>query len=341
MGRDLVIEEKGMGGIVLYQTPDGHTSLDVKLEDETVWLTQAQMAALFETTKQNVSLHVNNLFKEGELIREVVVKDFFTTTRHGAMDGRTQTHKVTYYNLDVIISVGYRVKSKRGTQFRIWANSVLKEYLIKGYAVKNNLVQERYDELKALVETMGRTVQYLETAAQDQMRSIFDVVRDYTYALDTLDGYDYQSLEIRNTSGGETFHASYENAMEVIGSLKDKFGESSLFGREKDESFRSSIGQIYQTWDGRELYPSVEEKAAVLLYLVTKNHSFTDGNKRIAATLFLWFMENNGILYSEDGTKRIADNALVALTLMIAESKTEEMDMMVKVVVNLINTCNK
>ena len=241
----------------------------------------------------------------------------------------------------MIISVGYRVKSKRGTPFRIWANSVLKEYLIKGYAVKNNLVQERYDELKALVETMGRTVQYLETAAQDQMRSIFDVVRDYTYALDTLDGYDYQSLEIRNTSGDETFHASYENAMEVINSLKDKFGESSLFGREKDESFRSSIGQIYQTWDGKELYPSVEEKAAVLLYLVTKNHSFTDGNKRIAATLFLWFMENNGILYSEDGTKRIADNALVALTLMIAESKTEEMDMMVKVVVNLINTCNK
>ena len=241
----------------------------------------------------------------------------------------------------MITSVGFLVKSKNGIVFRRWANSVLKEYLIKGYAVKNNLVQERYDELKALVETMGRTVQYLETAAQEQMRSIFDVVRDYTYALDTLDGYDYQSLEIQNTSDGETFHASYENAMEVINSLKDKFGESSLFGREKDESFRSSIGQIYQTWDGKELYPSVEEKAAVLLYLVTKNHSFTDGNKRIAATLFLWFMENNGILYAADGSKRIADNALVALTLMIAESKTEEMDMMVKVIVNLINTSNK
>ena len=299
------------------------------------------MTILFETTKQNVSLHINNLFKEGELAREVVVKDFLTTTRHGAMDGRTQTHNVTYYNLDVIISVGYRVKSKRGTQFRIWANTVLKEYLIKGYAVKNNLMQERYDELKALVDTIGRTMLRLETGAEDQVRSIFDVVRDYTYALDTLDAYDYQSLEIRNTSGGETFHATYENAMEVINSLKAKFGESALFGNEKDQSFRSSIGQIYQTWDGQELYPSVEEKAAVLLYLVTKNHSFTDGNKRIAATLFLWFLENNGILYGIDGRKRIADNALVALTLMIAESKTEEMDMMVKVVVNLINTCNK
>ena len=189
---------------------------------------------------------------------------------------------------------------------------------------------------------MGRAMQHIgEAAAQDQIRSIFDVVRDYTYALDTLDGYDYQSLEIRSTSGGETFHATYENALEVISSLKEKFGESAMFGNEKDESFRSSIGQIYQTWDGQELYPSVEEKAAVLLYLVTKNHSFTDGNKRIAATLFLWFLENNGILYGADGRKRIADNALVALTLMIAESKTEEMDMMVKVVVNLINTCNK
>lgn len=202
-------------------------------------------------------------------------------------------------------------------------------------------MQERYDELKALVDTIGRTMLRLETGAEDQVRSIFDVVRDYTYALDTLDAYDYQSLEIRNTSGGETFHATYENAMEVINSLKAKFGESALFGNEKDQSFRSSIGQIYQTWDGQELYPSVEEKAAVLLYLVTKNHSFTDGNKRIAATLFLWFLENNGILYGFDGRKRIADNALAALTLMIAESKTEEMDMMVKVVVNLINTCNK
>ena len=321
--------------IVLYQ-PDESTRLEVRLEDETVWLTQAQMSQLFQTTRNNVTLHIRNIFKEGELQEFSVCKESLLT----ASDGKQ--YKTKFYNLDVIISVGYRVKSKRGTQFRIWANTVLKEYLIKGYAVKNNLIQERYDELKALVDTMGRAMQHIgEAAAQDQIRSIFDVVRDYTYALDTLDGYDYQSLEIRSTSGGETFHATYENAMDVINSLKAKFGESALFGNEKDQSFRSSIGQIYQTWDGQELYPSVEEKAAVLLYLVTKNHSFTDGNKRIAATLFLWFLENNGILYGFDGRKRIADNALAALTLMIAESKTEEMDMMVKVVVNLINTCNK
>ena len=328
------------GEIILYQTADGKTSIDVKLENDTVWLTQAQMARLFETTKQNISLHVNNIFKEGELEKAVVVKDSLITTQHGAIQGKKQNQKVSFYNLDVIISVGYRVKSQRGTQFRIWANSVLKEYLIKGYAVKNDLVQQKYDDLKALVDVMGRTMGYLDTPADDQIRSIFDVVQDYTYALDTLDSYDYQSLGIRSTSK-EYFHATYDNAMEVIRSLKAKFGGSDLFGNEKDESFHSSIGQIYQTWDGIELYPSVEEKAAMLLYLVVKNHSFSDGNKRIAATLFLWFMDNNHILYAPDGHKRIADNALVALTLMIAESKTDEMDIMVKVVVNLINGDNK
>jgi len=328
------------GEFILYQTADGRTSIDVKLENETVWLTQYQMAVLFETTKQNISLHVNNVFKEGELEKEVVVKESLITTHHGAIPGKTQTNKVSYYNLDVIISVGYRVKSKRGTQFRIWANSILKDFLIKGYAVKNDLVQQKYDDLKALVDVMGRTMGYLDVPADDQIRSIFDVVKDYTYALDTLDSYDYQSLGIRSTSK-EYFHATYENAMKVIRSLKAKFGGSDLFGNEKDQSFHSSIGQIYQTWDGIDLYPSVEEKAAMLLYLVVKNHSFSDGNKRIAATLFLCFMENNRILYAPDGHKRIADNALVALTLMIAESKTDEMDIMVKVVVNLINGDNK
>ena len=247
------------------------------------------------------------------------------------------------YNLDVIISVGYRVHSKRGVQFRRWANSVLKEYLIKGYAVRNDLAQQKYNDLKQLVDVMGRAMNYLEapdSPAGEQIKSIFEVVKDYTYALDTLDSYDFQTLTIKSTTKGQ-FHATYENAMAVIMELKTKFGESELFGQEKDGSFHSSIGQIYQTWDGIDLYPSVEEKAAMLLYLVVKNHSFSDGNKRIAATLFLWFMENNRILYGSDGHKRIADNALVALTLMIAESKTDEMDMMVKVVVNLINGDNK
>ena len=319
------------GVIVLYQTADGRTSIDVKLENETVWLTQAQMAMLFDKDQSVIARHIKNAFSEGE------IDDSNMQILHNTLSKYKPT---TVYNLDVIISVGYRVHSNRGVQFRKWANSVLKDYLIKGYAVRNDLAQQKYDDLKALVDVMGRTMSYLDSPADEQIKSIFDVVRDYTYALDTLDSYDYQTLSIRSTSK-ECFHATYENAMEVINDLKAKFGESSLFGNEKDQSFHSSIGQIYQTWDGQDLYPSVEEKAAMLLYLVVKNHSFSDGNKRIAATLFLWFMENNRILYSADGHKRIADNALVALTLMIAESKTEEMDMMVKVVVNLINGDNK
>jgi len=323
------------GEIILYQTDDGRTNIDVKLENETVWLSSEQMASLFERDRTVIQRHIRNIYNEGELTRDTTSAKF----AHMGKDG-DQTYVTELFNLDVIISVGYRVKSKCGTQFRIWANSVLKEYLIQGYAVRNGLVQQRYNDLKALVDVMGRTMGYLDSPADDQIRSIFDVVQDYTYALDTLDSYDYQDLEIHSTSK-EYFHATYENAMEVINSLKAKFGGSDLFGREKDQSFHSSIGQIYQTWDGIELYTSVEEKAAMLLYLVVKNHSFVDGNKRIAATLFLWFMENNRILYARDGHKRIADNALVALTLMIAESKTDEMDIMVKVVVNLINRNNK
>ena len=322
------------GEIILYQTADGRTKIDVKLENETVWLTQTQLCLLFDKSKSTISEHISNIFKEGELVEESVVRNFRTT----ATDGKPYDTK--FYNLDVIISVGYRVKSQRGTQFRIWANSVLKDFLIKGYAVRNDLAQQKYDDLKALVDVMGRTMGYLDSAVEEQVKSIFDVVKDYTYALDTLDSYDYQTLGVKSTTK-ECFHATYENAMKVINDLKVRFGGSELFGHEKDESFHSSIGQIYQTWDGADLYPSVEEKAAMLLYLVVKNHSFSDGNKRIAATLFLWFMENNHILYASDGHKRIADNALVALTLMIAESKTDEMEMMVKVVVNLINGDNK
>lgn len=294
---------------------------------------------MFDRDRSVISRHIKNIFEEGELNEKEVCAFFAHTTPHGALRGKTQTSEQIFYNLDVIISIGYRVKSKRGTQFRIWANSVLKDYLIKGYAVKSDLVQQKYDDLKALVDVMGRTMGYLETPADEQIKSIFNVVKDYTYALDTLDNYDYQQLPVKHTRK-ECFHATYDSAMAVISSLKEKFGGSDLFAHEKDESFRSSIGQIYQTWDGMELYPSVEEKAAMLLYLVVKNHSFSDGNKRIAATLFLWFMENNRILYAPDGHKRIADNALVALTLMIAESKMDEMDIMLKVVVNLINGDN-
>ena len=300
-----------------------------------MWLSQAQMAELFQKDRTVIGRHINNIYKEHELERETTCANF----AHMGKDA-DQTYQTALYNLDVIISVGYRVKSQRGTQFRIWANKVLKDYLVKGYAVNKALTEQRYSELKQLVAVLGRTVKAQEALTSEDALNLVAVVTDYTYALDTLDRYDYQQLSLDQTTNEEKFHATYEGAMNVIRELKEKFGGSRWFANEKDDSFKSSIGQIYQTFDGQDLYPSVEEKAAMLLYLVTKNHSFTDGNKRIAATLFLWFMAGNGILYNPDGTKRIADNTLVALTLMIAESRTEEKDMMVKVVVNLINKNN-
>lgn len=325
--------------IIIYQTEDGQTQVDVRMENDMIWLTRQQIAVLFGRDYKTISKHINNALKE-ELAGSVVVAKFANTTQHGAIDGKTQTHEIDYFNLEVITSVGYRVKSKRGVQFRQWANNVLKQYLIKGYAVNERMRKEQIGELRQLVGMLGRTIQNQPLLSNDETNALFEVVTDYTYALDTLDNYDYERLTINKTTKEEPFHATYENAMEAIDGLREKFGGSVLFGNEKDDSFKSSIGQIYQTFGGEELYPSVEEKAAMLLYLVTKNHSFSDGNKRIAATLFLWFLNNNNILYHPDGSKRIADSTLVALTLMIAESRTEEKDVMVKVVVNLINKNN-
>ncbi|MBR6175416.1 MAG: virulence RhuM family protein [Bacteroidales bacterium] len=321
--------------IVIYQTEDGNTAIDVRLENETVWLSQAQMANLFQKDRSVIARHISNVYKEGELDVETTCAKF----AHMGADG-DQTYYTTLYNLDVIISVGYRVKSQRGVDFRKWANKVLKAYLINGYVVNEKIRKKQIGELRQLVQMLGRTIQNQPLLKNDENQALFDIVVDYTYALDTLDKYDYQRLAVANTTQEEKFQATYDNAKQAIAALREKFGGSPLFGNEKDGSFKSSIGQIYQTFDGNDLYPSVEEKAAMLLYLVTKNHSFSDGNKRIAATLFLWFLNNNGILYHEDGTKRIADNTLVALTLMIAESKPEEKDVMVKVVVNLINKNN-
>lgn len=327
--------------IIIYQSEDGQTQVDVRMENDTVWLTQAQMAELFQKDRTAIGRHIANVFKEGELNPEEVCAKFAHTTRHGAIEGKVQVQEVVIYNLDVIISVGYRVKSQRGVQFRKWANKILKDYLLKGYAVNERLRRDQLGELRQLVQVVGRTLQHQDITLTTDGQALFDVVVDYTYALDTLDNYDYERLAIERTTTPETpFYATYENAMAEIRRLHAKFGGSQWFGNEKDDSFKSSIGQIYQTFGGEELYPSVEEKAAMLLYLVTKNHSFSDGNKRIAATLFLWFLNNNGVLYRPDGTKRIADNTLVALTLMIAESRTEEKDVMVKVVVNLINQRN-
>ena len=324
--------------IIIYQTEDGKTQIDVRLENDTVWLTQAQMAELFQTDRTSIVRHIQNIYKIGELDRESTCAKIAQVQTEGH---RYVRRTIPYFNLDMIISVGYRINSKRGVKFRQWANKILKDYLIKGYAVNDNIRREQIGELRQLVGILGRTIQSQPLMPSEESQALFDVVTDYAYALDTLDNYDYERLTIEKTTQEERFHATYNNAIRAIEGLREKFGGSSLFGNEKDDSFKSSIGQIYQTFGGKELYPSVEEKAAMLLYLVTKNHSFSDGNKRIAATLFLWFLNNNGILYREDGTKRLADNTLVALTLMIAESKTEEKDVMVKVVVNLINQTNQ
>ena len=324
--------------IEIYSSQDGSIQLNVKLENETVWLTQSQMAELFGVDRTSIVRHIRNIYKSEEL------EENSTCAKNAQVriEGQRQiVREIPYYNLDMIISVGYRINSKNATSFRRWATSVLKQYLIKGYVINQQLKLDRYNELKDVVRLMGRAIGMQEKVTTDEYSGLFNVISDYVYALDTLDHYDYQSLSIQQTTKNEPFRATYDNAMEAINALKDKFGGSQWFANEKDDSFKSSIGQIYQTFGGEELYPSVEEKAAMLLYLVVKNHSFSDGNKRIAAMLFLWFLNNNRVLYAEDGHKRIADNTLVALTLMIAESRTEEKDVMVKVVVNLINKENQ
>lgn len=324
--------KKMNNSIEIYHSQDGSVQLNVKLENETVWLSANQMAMLFDRDAKTIRKHINNVFADGELAKE---------SNTQKMRVANSDKPVPFYNLDVIISVGYRVKSRQGVQFRQWATSVLKQYLIKGYVVNQQIKLDRYNELKDVVRLMSRSIVLQDNVTTDEYSGLFNVISDYVYALDTLDQYDYQSLSISKTTKEEPFRATYDNAMEVINALKEKFGGSKWFANEKDDSFKSSIGQIYQTFGGEELYPSVEEKAAMLLYLVVKNHSFSDGNKRIAAMLFLWFLNNNRVLYAKDGHKRIADNTLVALTLMIAESRTEEKDVMVKVVVNLINKENQ
>ncbi len=322
--------------IEIYQTPDGQTELNVRLDGDTVWLSQAQLALLYNTDRTSISRHIRNIYKSEELEESATCAKIAQVRFEGK---RRIERTILAYNLDIIISVGYRVNSKHATKFRIWANRILKEYLIKGYVVNQHAKLEQLDELKRTIAIMSNVLTN-KTVTQEEAVGLLRVISDYTYGLDTLDRYDYQSLEIEQTTISAQFRATYENAHEALAVLKEKFGGSELFAHEKDDSFKSTMGVIYQTFDGEELYPSIEEKAANLLYLTVKNHSFSDGNKRIAAFLFLWFLEKNGILYREDGSRLLDNNTLVALTLMIAESKVEEKDIMTKVVINLINRNN-
>ena len=329
----------GKSEIKIYKTPEGKTSIEVKLEKETVWLNQYQLEELFETDRTVINKHILNIYKSGELSEEPTCAKIAQVQKEG---NRTVKRKIKYYNLDVIIAVGYRVNSKRGTDFRIWATQLLKEYLINGFAVNQQRLQqqaEQLNELKKTIKILDSTLKSKELT-NSESEGLLKIISDYSYALEILDQYDYQTLRIENTSGKEVYQLTYNEAIKQINLVKKVYGNSELFGHEKDDSFRSSIAAIYQTFGKNDLYPSIEEKAAHLLYFIVKNHSFNDGNKRIAAFLFLYFLEKNGILFSETGEKRIADNALVALTLMIAVSKSEDKETMIKVTVNLINKNN-
>lgn len=320
-----------MGDVVIYQAADGATSLQVHLDQETVWLTQKQMSDLFQRERSVITKHLRNVFTEGELDEKSNVQ---------IMHFASSDKPVTLYNLDVIISIGYRVKSRQGTCFRQWATRTLREHIVKGYTLNEQRLREetaKLREMRQTVELLARTLTNQELVT-DTGRDVLAVITDYAYALALLDRYDHGTLAIEGTTGELRHAIDYDEGIAIVTSMKGEF--NGLFGIEKDQGFKSALGAIYQTFDGKELYPSVEEKAANLLYFVVKNHAFSDGNKRIAAALFICFLARNGILYRPDGGKRLADNALVALTLLIAESRPDEKDTIVKVIVNLINRSN-
>lgn len=325
--------------IEIFKSDDGSTEIEVRVDDDTVWLNQYQIADLFLTDRTSIGRHISNIYKTNELDENSTSVKIAQVRNEGK---RTVNRPIGLYNLDVILSIGYRVNSDRGRQFRIWTNKILGEYLLKGYALNERKLKEQNEQLNELrqsVKILGEVLNY-KTLTNDESTGLLKIISDYAYALDILDQYDYQRLEINNTSGKETYQLTYEEAMIQIRIVKKVHANSDLFGHEKDDSFKSSVSTIYQTFGRQDLYPSIEEKAANLLYFITKNHSFSDGNKRIAAFLFLYFLERNGILFEKNGNKRIADNALVALTLMIAVSRPDEKDTMTKVIVNLINKNN-
>lgn len=327
------------GQIVIYQAADGSIATEVRLEGETVWLSQKQMAELFDKDVRTINEHVINAFEEGELTREATIRKFRIVRQEGQ---RQVEREIEHYNLDVIISVGYRVNSKKGTQFRIWASNVLKQYLLQGYALNQQKLeaqQEKLAELKQAIALSARLI-HNKNLSTEESQGILAILEKYSHALTVLDDYDHQRLQVVGTRTPGMPKITYAEAMGQIRLWRSRENLGGLFGNEKDDSFKSSLEAIYQTFDGKELHPSIEEKAANLLYFIVKNHSFTDGNKRIAAAIFVWFLQRHDFLYNAEGEKRIADNALVAFTLMIAESKPDEREMMVKVIINLINGKN-
>ena len=318
------------GQVILYKANDGFISLDVKLQGETVWLSLNQMASLFERDKSVISRHLRNVYETGELDRVSTVASFATVQNEG---GRRIERQIEYFNLDAILSVGYRVNSKRGTHFRIWATGVLREHLVHGYTVNERRLKELNQAIRLIADVADRRV-----LSGDEAVALLRVVADYSFALDLLDAYDHQSVASPRCTPGPVAGISVEEARQTVERLREHYGAGSLFGLERDGGLSGALHAVLQTFEGQDLYPGLEEKAAHLLYFLVKDHPFIDGNKRIAAALFLWFMQKNAALYQPDGTKRIADNALVAMTLLIAESRPEEKDLLTRVLVHLIHS---
>jgi prophage maintenance system killer protein len=315
--------------VVIYRAPGGSIALEVKLQGESVWLSLNQMADLFERDKSVISRHLRNVYKTGELKRSSTVAFSATVQEEG---GRQVERRIEFYNLDAILSVGYRVNSKRGTQFRIWATRVLHEHLIRGYSVNERRLKELNQAVRLIADVAER-----RALTGEEATALLRVVADYSFALDLLDAYDRQAVGPARGTRGPVNGITLEEARKTVNRLREHYRASSLFGQERDKSLVGSLQGVFQTFEGKDLYPTLEAKAAHLLYFLVKNHPFVDGNKRIAATLFLWFLEKNAALYRSDSTKRIADNALVAMTLLIAESRPQEKDLLTRVLVHLIH----
>jgi prophage maintenance system killer protein len=322
-----------MSEIVIYQSEDNQIEISVQFEGETVWLNRQQIAVLFDRDVKTIGKHINNVFREGELTKEVVVAKFATTTQHGAIKGKTQTQNVEYYNLDVIISVGYRVQSSQGVKFRQWATVRLKDYLVKGYAINKYRLHQKQQEVEFLKTGLRIVSRAIEDAASDKEQEVF---RQFAKGLALLDDYDHEALDQKGLTHKKTIYPAYNEYMELIGQMYSDF-KSSVFAKPKDESFHSSINQIKQSFGETELYPSIEEKAANLLYFITKNHSFVDGNKRIAAACFLYFLQQNKALHNSKSESIISNETLATLTLYIANSRTEEHEVVKRLIISVLN----
>jgi death-on-curing family protein len=322
-----------MSEIVIYQTPDNQTQVEVQFEGETFWLSQEQISQLFERDRTVITKHLRNIFKEGELNEQLVCANFAHTTQHGAIKGKTQEKQVKYYNLDAILSVGYRVNSKRGTQFRQWATQRLKDYLVQGYAINEKRLAEKQQQveyLKTGIRILSRAISQQATAEDS------DILEIFAKGLDLLDDYDHEQLDSKGKTIRATIYPGVKKYLDIIAQMKSDYA-SEVFAKPKDKGFESSVKQIEQSFGGKELYKTIEEKAATLLYLIVKNHSFVDGNKRIGAACFLFFLDQNGMLYNINKNPIISNEALAALTLFVATSKPEEMEIVKQLIISILN----